>query len=230
MKREIQKICSRHIFVIPNGIDFSRFSGLSREKARGELHINPDTRIILFVGGALRPEKGLRYLIEAMGIVSKKFPRSRLLLIGYKGKECELETQTLQGLVKELDLGKLVSFIGTVPHEKIPQYMVASDVFVLASLSEGFPNVLLEAMAAGLPIVATNVMGLPEIIKDGENGFLVEPKDPEGIAEKVLQLLGDDGLRQRVSKNNQERVKAHSWEGVIDRLEEVYASLNVSRL
>jgi len=225
MKKEIQRrICNRHVFVIPNGIDLSEFEGPSLVRTRSELHINPAERIILFVG-RLRPEKAVEYLIEAMNVIGQECPMARLLIVG-DGKE----RQNLESLVTKLDLGKGINFVGEVPHEEVPVYMAASDVFVLSSLSEGFPSVLLEAMAAGLPVVATNVKGLSEIIEEGENGFLVEPRDPEGIAEKVLQFLGDDDLRQRISRNNKKKVREYSWEGVIDRIEEVYASLNASQL
>jgi len=101
--------------------------------------------------------------------------------------------------------------------------MAASDVFVLPSLSEGFPVTVVEAMASGLPIVATTIRGLPEIIKDGKkNGFLVEPKNPEQIAEKVLLVLENDKLRERISEKNKEKAKGYSWEAVIEKLERVY--------
>jgi glycosyltransferase involved in cell wall biosynthesis len=103
--------------------------------------------------------------------------------------------------------------------------MAASDVFALPSLSEGFPIVSLEAMASGLPIVATKVGGLPEIVEDGQNGFLVEPRNPGQIAERALLLLNNDKLRQRISGNNKEKVKEFSWENVVSRLEGLYRSL-----
>ncbi len=102
--------------------------------------------------------------------------------------------------------------------------MVASDVLVLPSLSEGFPVTILEAMASGLSIVATTVGGLPEIVKDGENGFLVEPNNYGQIAEKVILLLEDEELRYKISKNNKERTKRYSWGHAVDKLEEIYQS------
>ena len=122
-------------------------------------------------------------------------------------------------------MGGCIDFLGQIPNEKVPQYMAAADVFVSSSLYEGFPNVVLEAMVAGLPVIASKVGGLPEIIKDGENGFLVEPKNPELITEKVLLLLGDEELRKRISRNNRKKAKGYSWESVVERLEEVYRSL-----
>ena len=81
---------------------------------------------------------------------------------------------------------------------------------------------MLEAMAGGLPIVATNVGGPSEIVRNRENGFLVEPKNSEEIAEKVWQLLGNDELRKRISRNNKEKAKGYTWESILDKLEKVY--------
>jgi N-acetyl-alpha-D-glucosaminyl L-malate synthase BshA len=216
MKRKMQKIYDRNVFVIPNGIDLERFNNLPKETLRKRWKIKDEDEIITFVG-TLRPIKGVEYLIRAMKIVRQKSTGARLMLVG-DGEERE----KLEKLVKELILEEYVRFIGKVQNEKVPEYMVASDIFILPSLSEGFPVTVLEAMASGLPIIVTRVRGLQEIIKDGENGFLVEPKNPEQIAEKVLMLLEDDELRERISRNNKKRVKDYSWESVVARLEGVY--------
>jgi len=224
MKREIKKICDRDIFVIPNGIDLEKFKNLSKETLRKRLKIEEDEKMIIFVG-TLRPVKGIKYLIKAMKLIIKENENVKLMLVG-DGEERE----ELESLVVELDLKDCVKFIGRVQNEEIPRYMIASDVFVLPSFSEGFPVVILEAMASGLPIVATKVGGLPEIVKDGENGFLVEPKNPEEIAEKVLLILKGDKLRERISENNKKKVKEYSWERVSEQIEEVYfKALNFHR-
>ena len=218
MKSEMQKLCDRDILVIPNGIDLEKFKNLSRKDIRKRLKIKDNEKIIAFVG-SLYPVKGLRYLIKAMKFMIEETKNVRLMFVG-DGEESE----ELESLVEEFGLKERVKFIGRVQNEEIPQYMAASDVFVLPSLSEGFPNVVLEAMASGLPIVATKVGGLPEIIRDGENGFLVEPKNPKEIAEKVLLILEDDELRERMSRNNKDRVKEYTLESVVERLEHVYRS------
>ena len=223
MKRGIQKIWNKDVFVIPNGIDLERFENLSKEDLRSKLEIKEE-KIIVFVG-TLRSVKGVKYLIEAMKIIIDKNKNTRLFIVG-DGKE----RKYLENLVKELVLEKYVTFIGKVPNEEVPEYMAASDVFVLPSLSESFGIVNLEAMASGLPIVATNVRGLPEIIKNGENGFLVEPKNPEQIADKVSLLLEDDELRERMSRKNREKAKRYSWEAVIEKLESVYESCLQKRI
>jgi len=214
MRGKIRQTYHRDASVIPNGIDLRRFEQLS---CRSKVKSAPNgVKTLLFVG-RLHRIKGVAYLIEAMTTIIKRNPKARLLLVG-DGEE----RQNLENLVTKLGLTKYVTFIGKVPNEKVPQYIAASDVFVLPSLSEGFGIVLLEAMACGLPIVATNVGGIPEIVQDGENGFLVEPENPEGIAQKVLTLLENDDLRRRISQNNLEKAKNYSWEAAVDKLEKVY--------
>jgi glycosyltransferase involved in cell wall biosynthesis len=215
-KRAMQKICDMPISVIPNGVEFNKFENLSRHDLRNKLKIKKDEKVIIFVG-RLHPIKGLPYLIEAMKIIYQKCPKSKLLIVG-DGEE----KNNLENLVKKLNLNVCATFIGMVPNETVPEYMVASDVFVLPSLSEGFPVVILEAMASALPIVTTKVRGLPEIIKNGVNGILVEPRNSEEIAEKVLLLLNNNELRQRISEKNKEKVKKYGWEDVAGKLEEIY--------
>jgi glycosyltransferase involved in cell wall biosynthesis len=222
MKREMQKIWDRDIFVMPNGIDLERFDDLPREEMRVRLQTKADDRLIIFVG-RFRPEKAVTYLIEALAVVRQKDQSARLVLVGEGPEE-----DNLRQLVRHLNLGDCIDFAGQISNEQVPQYMAAADIFVLPSLSEGFPNVVLEAMAVGLPVVASRVGGLPEIIEEGENGFLVEPKMPEQIADRVLLLLRNDGLRIRIARNNRAKAKGYSWEGVVNRLVEVYQDHLVS--
>ncbi|KFD40800.1 glycosyl transferase family 1 [Peptococcaceae bacterium SCADC1_2_3] len=216
MKEKMQKICNREFVVISNGINLERFDDLLGDALRYKLQASSDERLVIFVG-RFRPEKGVRYLIEAMKIIRQK-SRSIRLILGGEGPEEE----DLKRLIEQLNLGDCVDFLGQIPNEDVSRYMVAAHVFVLPSLSEGFGIVNLEAMASGLPIVASKVGGLPEIIEDGENGFLVEPRSPKQIADKVLLLLADDELRERISKNNKEKAKNYSWTSIIEKLEKVY--------
>ena len=216
MKNEMQKIYNSDdlgVIVIPNGIDLKRFENLPRKNIRESLGIEGNEKIVLFVG-TLKPVKGVSYLIEAMNVVNNK---AKLLLVGDGGERRNLET-----FVKKSDLQKYVNFVGKIPNDKVPEYMAASDVFVLPSLSEGFPVVVVEAMASGLPIIATDVGGLSEIVKDGENGFLVEPKNTNEIAEKILSLLEADMLRERISENNREKAREYGWVNIIEKLEKIY--------
>ena len=114
----------------------------------------------------------MEYLIRATKFILETGTVVHTLIIG-DGPDKDM----LESLTHQLQMGNYVTFKGQIQNEQIPDYLAASDVFVLPSLSEGFPNVLLEAMASGLPIVATNVGGIPEFVKDGENGFITEPQN-----------------------------------------------------
>ncbi len=219
MRLEINRRCKRDVVVIPNGINLSDYEGLSKERTRTKLSLGEGEKVVLFVG-TLRPVKGAEYLIRAFDIVRRNESGFKLLMVG-DGEQREF----LENLVKELDLYDIVTFVGKVPNEKVPQYLKASDVFVLPSLSEGFPNVVLEAMASGLPVVATRVGGMSEIIKDHINGYLVDAGDPDGIAEKLQLLLEDEKLSEQISTNNLSTVKDYSWNSVVDRIEMLYGAM-----
>jgi N-acetyl-alpha-D-glucosaminyl L-malate synthase BshA len=217
MEKRMKKFCNRYIHVIPNGIDLKVFEKSSPRKLLPNLQITNSERILLFVG-TLRPVKGLKYLIQAMNILRNTgVEKVKLIIIG-DGEE----RQALKHLVKQLHLEDRVIFVGKIPNEKVPNYMTIADIFVLPSLSEGFPIVTLEAMASGLPIIASRIGGMPEIVEDGVNGFLVEPANPRDIAEKVTFLLKDEELRGRISKKNKEKIKNYSWEKIIEKLEEIF--------
>jgi len=219
MKEEMQRTCNRDILVIPNGVDLERFENLSRDMMRCQLRARADERLVIFVG-RFRLEKGVRYLIEAMETIKQERQSVKLILVGEGPEEAALKL-----LVGQLDLADCIDFLGQISNEEVPRYMAAADVFALPSLSEGFPIVILEAMASGLPIVATNITGLPEVVHNGENGFLVESKNSIELAEKVLLLLQDNELRGRIAQNNKQRAKDYTWEKVIDRLEQVYQKI-----
>jgi glycosyltransferase involved in cell wall biosynthesis len=149
--------------------------------------------------------------------IHEEMPDARLILVG-DGEERE----RLAALSIQLGIQKYVQFVGEVPHEEVQTFMQQADVFVLPSLSEGFPNVILEAMACGLPIIASRVGGIPDIITNDINGYLVEVKDTNDMANKIMLLLSDDTLRKKISDNNRHLVKKYTWENVIFELEKIY--------
>jgi len=149
--------------------------------------------------------------------IHEEMPDARLILVG-DGEERE----RLAALSIQLGIQKDVQFIGQVPYEMVKTFMQQADVFVLPSLSEGFPNVILEAMACGLPIIASRVGGIPDIITNDINGYLVEVKDTNDMANKIMLLLSDDTLRKKISDNNRHLVKKYTWENVIFELEKIY--------
>jgi glycosyltransferase involved in cell wall biosynthesis len=220
MKVEIQNVYNRDVFVIPNGIDLKKFEDFTKNR----IHNNEGRKKILFVG-RLHTVKGVKYLIESMKIIKIDFPNIELILVGDGEEKCKLES-----LVKQFNLSEYVSFVGIVPNQQIPKCMIESDIFVLPSLSEGFGIVILEAMASGLPIVASNVGGIPYLVQNEINGFLVEPKNPDQIAEKVLHLLKNDKLMQDISDNNRKFVTKYEWKEIVLSLEKVYnTSIKLTR-
>jgi len=211
MREKMAKVTDREIFVVPNGINLNQFTerSLTIVKENG-------VKKILFIG-RLHPVKGVKYLIRAMERVLKEIPEAKLILVG-DGKEREM----LETLSKQLSINNSVQFVGIVPHEKVHTFLQQADVFVLPSISEGFPNVILEAMACGLPVIATRVGGIPDIIIDGTNGYLVEVKDAHAIAERILLLLQNEILKKEISANNEQKVKKYTWDAVILNLKEIY--------
>jgi glycosyltransferase involved in cell wall biosynthesis len=210
MKQKMQRIYDREVSIVPNGINLERF----KISSGGTTESN--TKTILFVG-RLHPVKGVQYLIEAMTIVHQEMPDAKLVIVG-DGKE----RPRLEELAERLDLNSCIQFVGQVPQERIPEAMHQADVFALSSLSEGFPVVLLEAMAAKLPIVATNVGGLPNIVEERVNGYLVSAKSPDEIADRILILLQNDELRERISANNRDKAELFAWSKIAVKVEKEY--------
>jgi glycosyltransferase involved in cell wall biosynthesis len=217
MKEKINPKYWSKIVVLPNGVDGGDFEKLEKKKLRQEFNIPEKEKIIIFVG-RLHPIKGVKYLIQAMTMIN--LPEVTLFLVGTGPEE-----EKLRRLTERLKIENKVIFIGKVPNQKVHQYLALADIFVLPSLSEGFPIVIIEAMSAGLPIVATNCGGSSETITDGINGFLVPPKTSKMIAEKIKVLLLNKTLRGKMSSNNQRKIKEYQWPNIVRKLEEIYLEI-----
>jgi len=177
---------------IHNGIDTTwfesqllNFSKNKRTEFRGkEFEADAATKVILSVA-ELHERKGLKHLIKALPIVTAKNPNTRLIIAG--------DGPHKKDLIKIVNENKLSGYIRLLGHRKdIPQIMASSDIFVLPSEKEAFGLVLLEAMTARLPIIASDVGGIPEIIEDSVNGDLIDPSDHKKLAEKILDLFNDN--------------------------------------
>jgi len=201
--------------VLPNGVDVERFKPVPKEEAMNELGLDPSSKYVISVGAFL-PFKGFDYLIHAFARVLESIPDVRLLLLGDGAQR-----KKLRKLVEDLKVEDNVLFQGWVPFEKMPQYLSASDVFVHPSTSEGFPNVVLEAMASGLPIIMSNVVGLGDYFEDKRNCFSVPPRDEKSLEEKMLVLLRDDALAGEMRERNLEDVKGFDWSVFAEKLETV---------
>lgn len=191
------RIPPQKIMTIPNGIDGTRYNiVIDKVKKKKELGIKNNGPII-GLGVRLTEQKGITYLLNAMPEIIKSFPDITLLIAGEGEREDILKKEA-----KDLGVDKNTLFIG--PRYDIPGLLKVFDLYVLPSLWEGLPMVLLEAMAAGCPIVATNVGGNYTAISNGENGSLVEAKNPLALSAEIIRLLKDNKLRESYSKKGLE--------------------------
>jgi glycosyltransferase involved in cell wall biosynthesis len=196
--------------LIPNGVDITRFNPAHVENA-----LDGREQVAVCVA-KLRYEKGIDVLLQAWCLVHQQAPQARLIIVGDGGLRFQLE-----GLAEALGIARCVEFTGLLGD--IPAQLHRGSVAVLPSRWEGMPNALLEAMACGLPCVATRVSGSEDIIQHGINGLLVGPEDYRGMALALLSLLQDRPLAQKYGQAARETVERHySFEQVMDRYVELY--------
>jgi glycosyltransferase involved in cell wall biosynthesis/serine acetyltransferase len=204
------------IRVIRNGVDLERFTTVSPDRRGLFPHLEGQSQLIAVVANMNVESKGHADLIRAAAEVSQEFPDAKFLLIGDGGERTRLEA-----LTSESGLSKTVLFLGR--RDDVPNVLVCCDLFVLPSWAEGLPNSVLEAMAAGLPVVATRVGGTPEIIDNGVHGLLVAPRDSHALAQTILQLLRNKELAKRLGQSAQDRVRAQfSFERLLSDLDSLY--------
>ncbi|MDD3872619.1 MAG: glycosyltransferase [Methanosarcina sp.] len=208
------------VHVVPNGVDTLKFKPAGKAHVRNLLNLPQDKNIVLFIG-ALRKIKGVDYLIEA----AKDFVNTSTDLF-IVGRDDGLK-KSLEKRAQELKIADRIRFTGPVNHEDIPLWISASDILVLPSLSEGRPNVILEALACEVPVVATNVGGIPELMVDGETGYLVPAKSPAELSRKINKLLEDKRLREDMGKLGRKNIiqKGLTWEAHAKQTVDIYSDL-----
>lgn len=208
-------VAAERIHVIPNGVDTEVFTPLPREEARQGVGLAQHGRLVVCVA-SLKPQKGHEDLLEAM----EKLPADvRLVIIGVESGRGGYRRQ-LTAYAAARGLTERVRFAGGQPQSKVAMYYSAADVSVLASHSEGCPNVVLESLACGTPVVATAVGGVPEILRSGENGLMVAARSPTALADGMRAALARDWSRDRVRRSVADR----SWQAVADQVLSVFRS------
>lgn len=206
----------QEIGVIYNGIDINQFRKLESCKVESS-----DEKFIITTGASrITARKGIKYLIEAIKILSPRYSNIFLKAMG-DGDEKE----NLEKLAKELGLEKNVEFIGRIPRENTSPYYQEASIFVLPSLNEGMSNAMLEALASGLPLVATDTGGTRELLEDGINGFIINMKDSQDLADKIEILIKDDGLRKRMGEESRKKAEGMSWEKVAEEYFNLYGKI-----
>ena len=209
--REAPWLQSERIRVIYNGIDLSGYSR-STKNVRDELCIPANVPIIGFVG-QLDERKGIRYLLEAFSIVHRTIPETYLLMVG-KGQ--------LESFIRE-EARKEGNVVIAGFRDDVNEIMQTVDILALPSLWEGFGIVLIEAMAAGKPVVATDVSSMPEIVQHNKNGFLVPSEDSESLAGALLKLLDDKSLAFQMGRAGRKIIEERfTLSGMIHELEDLF--------
>jgi len=199
---EIDALNNKKSYYIPNGIDINKFN---------KTFIGNKKKNILFVG-RLVEKKGLSYLIEALKMLDDRLYH-KLIIIG----DGPLRA-TLQKLVSDLSLSRKVSFLGSISYDKLLDLYRDNMLVVVPSIStktgdvDGFPTVYLDAMASGCPIIASKIDGIEAIIKNNENGVVVQQKDPKAIANAIYNLINNDTLRNSIAqKALKDVIENYSW-------------------
>jgi glycosyltransferase involved in cell wall biosynthesis len=211
----------KKIVVIPNGINVEEITtSYTKDESRNILGLPLDSHIILFLG-SLVPYKGPDILLKAFEIIKKDFPSTKLIFAG-RGSMID----ELRDLSKKMGLDNDVTFQGFVKEELKPLYYRSSDIFCLPSttMAESFGIVNLEAMASGVPIVASNLGGIPDIVKHGENGLLSKPCDIHSLADALTCLLNDDILRKKMGNNGIMFADNYTWKKIAKETEELYTN------
>ncbi|CEG12661.1 putative Glycosyl transferase, group 1 family protein [groundwater metagenome] len=209
VKKEIEKYCKGEIYVIPNRISDEYFNVENREVENR----------LLFVGG-ISPRKDILTLLKAVKIVKNEIPNINLHIVGHINSE--VYYSSLIDYVRKNNLEKNVIFKIGLNNEEAKNEFSECLVFVFPSIAESFGIVLAEAGACGKPVVASNVGGIPYVVEDNKNGFLVECENAEKFAEKILLLLNDKNLRMKMGNAWQEKAKEFSNKEIVKKYYELY--------
>lgn len=208
------------ITTIHNGLDLDKLVFLPPKEARDKLaefaKINLAGKPLIVTVADFYPAKGLPYLVEAARTVLEKIPDAVFILIGRAGPDYEKVKQAVRQKRLEPNFLLLTNLPAAAP------YLKAADLFVLPSVKEGLPLTILEAAAAGLPIVATRVGGIPEIITDRSSGLLVPSKDPEPLARAIDELLSNPELAQQLGQEAYGRAGHFGFKTMIEHTKQVY--------
>jgi len=209
-KRALRNGVKVPIKIVPNGVDLKTFKPVERID-------NQKEKIILTVSRLVK-KNGIDDLIKAGQYLDFPF---KIIIIGVGPDE-----EKLKKLANNLKIQNKVIFQGKVNYNELPIYYSTADVFVRASRSEGLGNVFLEAMACGLPVIGTEVGGIPDFLKNSETGLFCEANNPQDIAQKIKEILKDDNLGKYLRENGLELVREkYSWDKISQQMENIYLKL-----
>ncbi len=213
----LEKVFARkavRVTVVPNIIDLGRFTPSS---TMAKPFIRPDS-INILVARNLEPLYDIETALRAFQVVRHELPEAKLRVAGSGPEE-----QKLIELSSELGIGESVTFLGRISNENMPELYRSSDIAVNSSLVDNMPISILEALASGVPVVSTDVGGIPVLVEDGKTALLVPPRDPKGMAEKVLGLIRDPTRYSHVRDAGMRLVRRYAWAEVRGQWVHVYA-------
>jgi glycosyltransferase involved in cell wall biosynthesis len=199
-----------HAAVIPNGIDIARFASPATRVSRAELGFAEDD-VVFCYAGRLGPEKNTEWLAEEFALAAASSPRARLLVIGDGPSRA-----TAERIIAEAGVAERTRFLGMQPYDRLPALEAAADVFVTGSVSEVHPLVVIEAMAAGLPVVAVDSPGIGDTVADGATGLLATAAEPGALASRMTRLATDDAERTRMGSAAVAAADNYSWTHTAD--------------
>lgn len=217
------------ISLIPNGVDCSRFEAASRSlNIKRELRIDDSCRVLLTVGRN-HPKKGFALIPQIIKRILKRHRNFRWLVIGKESHKIK-ELARKQGVAEYVVASELNPEIGSggslqAPSDRLVQYYKSADAFVFPTLIETFGKVVIEAMAAGLPVVTTDAAGVTDIIQDGVNGIKVKIGDAEAMADAVIRVLDDEALGRRLGAKAAADSKSYDWPRITDMYIALYEKL-----
>ncbi|MEI8011487.1 MAG: glycosyltransferase [Candidatus Omnitrophota bacterium] len=219
MADQTRKICPslKDIRITPFGVDLKRFDRQSSV---------PENEFVVGIVKTLEPKYGIEYLIKAFAVVKQKYQGNKKLKLMIAGKGSQLES--LKSLAESLKISEVV-FMGYVPHIQVSKVFNQFSVVVILSESESFGVAAIEASACELPVVVSNVGGLPEVIKDGRTGFVVPAKDPESAAVAILKLIDDEGLCQSMGAEGRRLVvQEYDWDKNVDLMLGIFREVSLA--
>lgn len=225
--RFLYRADSRKLVIIPPGVDTSHFYPIPPDEAKQFIGLKPESRMVLFVG-RIEPLKGVDTLIEAMSRLDLQGAHRPVHLaiiggdVGVSPEEMSEEMLRLQKLCDDLCMGRMVVFLGKRGQDTLPYYYSAAEVVVMPSLYESFGMVALEAMACGVPVIASEVGGLGYLVQNGFTGYTIPDSDPEALCDKLSMLLGDAELRNQMGRYAAEYASDYAWEKITSQIIGVY--------
>jgi glycosyltransferase involved in cell wall biosynthesis len=223
VKRSLPADALTRVVAVPNAVDTDRFHPGSKDDARRQIGAHADRPLIVMLAN-LAAHKGQETAIRMVALLRKRGIEVSLWLAGSERGGATGYTEKLHRLVGELGVADLVSFLGQ--RDDVPEIVRAADCFLLPSTHEGLPLSVLEAQASGTVVLAAPTAGVPEVVADGETGFLIPAGDAAGYADRCERLLRNSGLRCRIEENALARTRRESsWTAYCNRIEDLYKTV-----